>query len=328
MEKVFISHSSLDKDVVRKLSNDLMDYGIDVWLDEWEMQAGDSLIEKIQQGLEDCTYVLAIISKNSINSNWVKVELEAALTVEINTGKVIIIPVLIEDGLDLPLLLKSRIYLSIAHDYQAALDSLVTKINKIDIKPNLPTAPMQIVPYDIIDHHWHAELIDDHGNHNELIITRKLSARNATVTEITLDELTAVGGGLSFDGCNLTNNTKLKNVGGAYQAVATLDRPLIKGQETVVEFYFTLNGIFSNNPCTFAQRIDDPIKNGLEISISMPLSSPAVVSSIRAYQKVHKRDLDCSHLLTNSSDGRNIKLVKNVPDHGTRYVIEWERVFP
>lgn len=49
---VFISHASEDKDtVVRALANALIDQGLDVWYDEFELRIGDSLRRKIDLGL-------------------------------------------------------------------------------------------------------------------------------------------------------------------------------------------------------------------------------------------------------------------------------------
>jgi hypothetical protein len=46
--KVFISHASEDKErFVIKFSEYLLEKGIDVWLDRWEMLPGDSLVGKI-----------------------------------------------------------------------------------------------------------------------------------------------------------------------------------------------------------------------------------------------------------------------------------------
>ncbi len=49
---VFLSHSSKDKAVVRKLAERLRDDGLRVWLDEWEIRPGDPILLKIEEGLE------------------------------------------------------------------------------------------------------------------------------------------------------------------------------------------------------------------------------------------------------------------------------------
>jgi len=49
---VFISHSAKDRPVVRQLAERLKQDGLRVWFDEWEIQPGDMIGLKIEQGLE------------------------------------------------------------------------------------------------------------------------------------------------------------------------------------------------------------------------------------------------------------------------------------
>jgi hypothetical protein len=49
---LFLCHSSKDKKFVRQLAEELTELSVDVWLDEWELQPGDSLHECIGSALE------------------------------------------------------------------------------------------------------------------------------------------------------------------------------------------------------------------------------------------------------------------------------------
>ena len=49
---VFLSHSATDKAIVRAIAHQLRADGLDVWFDEWEIQPGDMIGLKIEQGLE------------------------------------------------------------------------------------------------------------------------------------------------------------------------------------------------------------------------------------------------------------------------------------
>jgi TIR domain-containing protein len=51
MPKVFISHRTADLDLARKLSSDLKARGHDVWLDDEEILAGDSIVAQVEDGL-------------------------------------------------------------------------------------------------------------------------------------------------------------------------------------------------------------------------------------------------------------------------------------
>ena len=94
---VFISYSSKDKSFVEKLSNKLVENRVGVWLDKWEMKPGDSLIDKIQNGIEDSSHLLVVLSKNYAESEWCRKEQNAGLIKEIDNKQVVVIPILLED---------------------------------------------------------------------------------------------------------------------------------------------------------------------------------------------------------------------------------------
>lgn len=88
---VFISHSSEDKDtIVRELANVLKKLGLNVWYDEFTLKIGDSLTQKIDEGLIDSNYGIIIISKAFLNKKWTDYEYRSLLTKEDNFKKVIL----------------------------------------------------------------------------------------------------------------------------------------------------------------------------------------------------------------------------------------------
>ena len=109
MTSVFLSHNSKDKPFVRELAGTLRDSGVDVWLDEAEINIGDSLIEKIGSAIEYTDFICAVISNNSIGSSWVQKELSLAMTKEIANREVVVLPVLL-DHCELPHFLKDKLY--------------------------------------------------------------------------------------------------------------------------------------------------------------------------------------------------------------------------
>ena len=56
--KVFISHSSKDHDFISLLAERLRRDSVDVWFDEWELTAGDSIIDKINPGWEQSSFLI------------------------------------------------------------------------------------------------------------------------------------------------------------------------------------------------------------------------------------------------------------------------------
>ncbi|WP_348652424.1 toll/interleukin-1 receptor domain-containing protein [Bradyrhizobium sp. Mp27] len=66
----FISHASEDKDdVARPLANQLAGFGLRVWLDESEIQLGNSLRVKIDAGLVHSRFGIVILSP-STHFSW------------------------------------------------------------------------------------------------------------------------------------------------------------------------------------------------------------------------------------------------------------------
>lgn len=70
--KVFISHTAVDKPFVRRLAKRLAKSRFQVWLDERDLIAGDSLPENIAKALEAAKAILVVVSKASVKSKWLK----------------------------------------------------------------------------------------------------------------------------------------------------------------------------------------------------------------------------------------------------------------
>ena len=107
---VFLSHSSDDKEVVREIAAGLHRYRLNVWFDEWEIRAGDSLRKKIfKDGLEACDVFLVLVTTSSLKSNWVQEELDAAFVKAVEQSARLI-PVVRSNEIikSLPIELRSR----------------------------------------------------------------------------------------------------------------------------------------------------------------------------------------------------------------------------
>lgn len=91
--KVFLSHSSADKALARRLAIDLQAAGVQVWLDQWEILVGESFEQKIAQGLGDSDFVVVLLTRQSVESNWVDREWREKFETEAKTGRVAIVPV-------------------------------------------------------------------------------------------------------------------------------------------------------------------------------------------------------------------------------------------
>lgn len=74
---VFISHKKEDADFARHLSDYVMERGINVYFDEndpilaKEHKSPDEVVNAIKKGLEKSTHMIIVLSKKTLESNWV-----------------------------------------------------------------------------------------------------------------------------------------------------------------------------------------------------------------------------------------------------------------
>jgi hypothetical protein len=126
--EVFVSYSSKDRRFAERLAGDLVGYGVRVWWDQWEMQVGDSLIAKIQEGIQASSWLTVVLSPASVASNWVKRELASALADEISTDRVRVLPLLLADC-ELPPFLRDKLYADFRVSYEAGLEVLLRRLS-------------------------------------------------------------------------------------------------------------------------------------------------------------------------------------------------------
>ena len=76
--KIFISHSSRDKWAARRISAEIEQLGADTFLDEKDIETGESIDESISVHLKDSDELLVLLSPASVKSDWVLVEVGGA----------------------------------------------------------------------------------------------------------------------------------------------------------------------------------------------------------------------------------------------------------
>jgi len=151
--KVFICHSSKDKKrFVTEFATRLSEKGIDPWFDKWEMKIGDSLVGKIfDEGIKNCEKFIIILSKNSINSKWVKKELNVGVVEDIGK-RTTIMPIIIDDNIEIPTVLISTVWKKIVNlnSYEEEFEEIVNAILGVSNKPPLGELPKYAVDVALI----------------------------------------------------------------------------------------------------------------------------------------------------------------------------------
>jgi len=93
---IFICHASEDKDeIVRPMVESFNQSNISCWYDEAEIKWGDSITQKVNEGLSLSRFVIVVFSSSFIEKNWPHKELNAALNLEASSGEVKVLPLIV-----------------------------------------------------------------------------------------------------------------------------------------------------------------------------------------------------------------------------------------
>ncbi len=134
---VFICHASENKiDIIRPLIEAFDSNKISYWFDEAEIKWGDSLTGKVNEGLRISRYVIVVLSPNSISKPWPEKEFNAALNMEISSGEVKVLPLLVgseeekKEILEKYPLINDKKYLSWGSSINNIISELLIRLGK------------------------------------------------------------------------------------------------------------------------------------------------------------------------------------------------------
>jgi len=125
---IFISHSSKDKKVAAQLATDMNFCGIDVWLDQWELQIGQSLTDELAKAMDESRYIAILITANYNKSVWTKTEYKKALSREQRDGGTVMLPLILGEA-EVPDFLEDKIYLDLRTDYYSGLTRIAGMVH-------------------------------------------------------------------------------------------------------------------------------------------------------------------------------------------------------
>lgn len=131
---IFISHSGRDKPLIREVIKNLHD-NIKTWIDEKNIVAGDDIDNKIRAGIyKNADLIILFLSRDAVQSSWVKKEIELALSREKILKYKFLIPIIMDDDVltelaDLGFDLKRRAYLKCQDFTQDGVEAFARKLN-------------------------------------------------------------------------------------------------------------------------------------------------------------------------------------------------------
>jgi hypothetical protein len=146
---VFISYSHDDSDIVEKIAAYLVKENIHVWIDKWEINYGDSLIQKIQTAVTEASVLLIMLSIKSLQSEWCKKELTAGLLRELEEKRVVTIPILLQ-YCEIPIFLRDKYYADFRTDFDTSIRKLQDSLLKnVDVTLNKVQTDKYIIDWAI-----------------------------------------------------------------------------------------------------------------------------------------------------------------------------------
>ena len=109
----FVSYGHGDAEWVHALAGNLERLGLRVFLDAWELVAGDLIAVQLQRGLAAADAVVFVVSAASVGRGWVDEEFAAAIAGAAAGGQRLI-PVLAGE-VALPPMVAARLYVDFRH---------------------------------------------------------------------------------------------------------------------------------------------------------------------------------------------------------------------
>lgn len=127
MASVFISHRGADTVEAERLATEIKSAGHTVWLDAWEITIGDSITEKMQEGLEGSTYLVLCCSSSGVMAPWMSREWYSTLARQLNGKNVKILPILLTGG-EPPAIIADLQYADLVKDWTKGIAALLKAI--------------------------------------------------------------------------------------------------------------------------------------------------------------------------------------------------------
>jgi len=126
---LFLCHASEDKPFVDRLALELDKRALFAWYDKREIFVGDSIVEKVNSGLEASDFLIAVLSPRSVTKPWVVREMSSSLMRQLGDKGIRILPLVVETC-DIPPLFADLKYADFRTSFDVGLRELVSAIQR------------------------------------------------------------------------------------------------------------------------------------------------------------------------------------------------------
>ena len=119
---------------MKPLATALVQKGLKVWYDEFELHLGDSLRRSIDRGLRDSTFGIVVLSHDFFSKEWPQRELDGLAARETSGGQKVILPIwhniTKDDVLRYSPPLADRLAISSAKGLNAVVDGILSVVRR------------------------------------------------------------------------------------------------------------------------------------------------------------------------------------------------------
>lgn len=131
--RVFISHASIDKPIIEKIIPFITAINLNVWVDKYDINIGESVEKKVFEGINEADAVIFWITKSFLDSDWCKLEWERFVSKAV-ANELLLISVINEDvdKEQIPKELRQLKYISrkSGDNIDITVDEIVTTLKK------------------------------------------------------------------------------------------------------------------------------------------------------------------------------------------------------
>ncbi len=146
--RVFLSHSTKDKEFVQRLADGLTGAGFAPWLCEVDIETGANFVSRINDGLAQSDVALLVWSPDAARSSWTEQEWTSLLARQVEEHKIRLAIVMLREH-PLPPLLRTSNFIDARYDQSLALRRTVEWLKKREAVQRLAglRAPVYLPDY-------------------------------------------------------------------------------------------------------------------------------------------------------------------------------------